>query len=166
MKYVMLATAEQDSLLANLEAMPELLHASFADVTAAGATRPGPDGIFSPVEQAWHLADLEREAFAVRIARLLGEADPRLPDFDGARVARERDYKSKSLAEGLAAFRQARRRNVATLRAIRPDAWTREGTQEGVGAVALCDLPVMMAQHDAAHREEIAAWRASGGAEA
>jgi hypothetical protein len=30
--------------------------------------------------------------------------------------------------------------------------------QEGVGRVSLCDLPAMMAEHDASHRSEIEAW--------
>jgi hypothetical protein len=38
------------------------------------------------------------------------------------------------------------------------DQWSRGGTQEGVGRIALCDLPSMMAEHDASHRAEIAAW--------
>jgi hypothetical protein len=96
--------------------------------------------------------------FGERIRRLLGEEDPFLPDFDGARLARERDYRARSLDEGLAAFRAGREANLALLRSLGPDQWTRAGTQEGVGRVALCDLPSMMAEHDAAHRAEIEAW--------
>jgi hypothetical protein len=126
---------------------------------SADAARPGSDDTFAPVEQSWHLADLEREAFAVRIERLLAEIEPALPDFDGARVARERGYRSRSLAAGIAAFREARLRNVAVLRDVPAEAWTRRGAQEGVGPVSLCDLPTMMAEHDAAHRAEIEAWK-------
>jgi hypothetical protein len=49
------------------------------------------------------------------------------------------------------------------LRAVGPDQWTRAGTQEGVGRVALCDLPHMMAEHDASHRAEIEAWARARG---
>jgi len=35
----------------------------------------------------------------------------------------------------------------------------RRGEQEDVGAIALCDLPAMMAEHDASHRQEIDEWR-------
>jgi hypothetical protein len=110
------------------------------------------------VEQCWHLADLERDGYSVRIRRLLNEAEPALPDFDGTRVARERDYKSLSLADGLAAFRQARAENLAALRGLTALDWERRGTQEGVGRIGLCDIPVMMAEHDSAHRAEIDAW--------
>jgi hypothetical protein len=62
---------------------------------------------------------------------------------------------------GLAAFAAARAANLARLAQLTSEQWERSGTQQGVGTVALCDLPQMMHQHDAAHCEEIAAWRAA-----
>ena len=97
--------------------MPDILDEAFGGLSAAEARIAGTDG-FSPVEQCWHLADLEREGYGVRIRRLLTEDEPALPDFDGERVARERDYKSLSLTEGLAAFRRARAENLAALRGL------------------------------------------------
>lgn len=158
MKYMGLERTQQQELLAELERMPAWLSDAFAGLSPEEAALPGPGGDFAPVAQSWHLADLEREAFGVRIRRLQAEAEPLLPDFDGARVARERRYELKSLAEGIAAFRDARRDNLAALRAIPAEGWTRAGTQQGVGRVSLCDLPSMMAEHDAAHRREIDAW--------
>jgi DinB superfamily len=158
MRYVGLAPLAQDALLDDLHAMPEYLASAFTGLSAADAAVPGPDGALAPVEQCWHLADLEREGYGLRIQRLLGEADPVLADFDGARIARERAYRSRSLAEGLAAFREARRQNLARLRALTAAEWPRTGIQEGVGPIALCDVPAMMAEHDAGHRQEIAAW--------
>jgi hypothetical protein len=150
-----------DRMMTELAAMPHYLETAFGRLPAAHVTRPGPGGAFSPVEHAWHLADLEREGYAVRIERLLTETAPVLPDFDGARIARERDYRSLSLTAGIDAFRAARAANLARLRAIAGEAWHRAGTQEGVGTVALCDLPAMMAEHDAGHRSEIEAWLAA-----
>ena len=147
--------ANREATLGTLEAMSTFLQERFAELSAAEAVAEGPDGTFSPVEHCWHLADLEREGFAVRIHRLLEEEEPSLPDFDGARVARERQYRSRSLAEGLAAFRSARLSNRGRLRSLRADQWSRAGTQEGVGRVTMDDLPRMMAEHDAAHRLEI-----------
>jgi hypothetical protein len=159
MRYLGLATMEQDTLLADLAAMPDYLAAAFAGLSPADAGAAGPDGALAPVEQCWHLADLEREGYGLRIERLLREVDPVLADFDGARIARERAYRSRSLAEGLAAFRQARSQNLARLRALGPADWPRTGSQDGVGPIALCDVPAMMAEHDAGHRQEIEAWR-------
>jgi len=128
-----------DEYLGRLETMPELLRSAGAKLGGTGARLPPPGGGFCLVEQAWHLADLEREGFGTRIARLLVDDDPVLPDFDGARTAVERDYKSKSLEEGIAAFAAARRANVARLRSLAPPAWERSGTQEEVGRVRLAD---------------------------
>ena len=161
MRYLMLAPTDRAALLAELDRMPTFLEAAFAGLSSDEAAAPGPDGTFAPVAQCWHLADLEREGHGTRIRRLLEEAEPDLPDFDGARIARERNYAARSLAAGLAAFRAARGENVIALRALATDAWMRGGTQEGVGPIMLCDVPTMMAEHDAAHRDEIRAWQAA-----
>ncbi len=157
MRYMLLTPESQDTLLADLSTMPEMLAETFGGLSAADALIEGADG-FTPVEQCWHLADLEREGYGVRIRRLLAEDEPVLPDFDGERVARERNYRSLSLSEGLAAFRQARAENIAALRRLSDHEWERRGTQDGVGRVALCDVPAMMAEHDEAHRKEIESW--------
>jgi hypothetical protein len=149
--------ADLAPLLDSLEAMPHELESAAGKMTAEAARTPPADGGFSLVEQAWHLADLEREGYGARIRRLLAEEDPALPDFDGARVAAERNYRARSLAEGIASFRAARSANLALLRSVPPTAWGRAGRQEGVGRVTLRDIPRMMREHDDSHRAEIAA---------
>jgi DinB superfamily len=144
-------------VLRSLEAMPAELSAAAARLDASSWSVAPADGGFSLVEQAWHLADLEREGYGERIRRLLAEDHPVLADFDGARLARERSYRTRSLGDGIAAFAAARAANVALLRTVASDLWDRSGRQEGVGIVALRDIPQMMQEHDAGHREEIAA---------
>ena len=146
-------------IVRSLAAMGPFLRDAFASLTPEEASAPGPGGAFAPVEQVWHLADLEREGFGVRIRRLRDETDPHLPDFDGARVAKDRDYAALSLVDGLRAFEVARAANIATLLSLEPEAWARGGTQEGVGPVALRDLPLLMRDHDRAHRAEIREWQ-------
>jgi hypothetical protein len=150
--------AEIAALLVELAGMPGFLTARFGSLGSERATLAGRGGAFSPVEHGWHLADLEREGYGVRIERLLREDGPVLPDFDGARVAVERQYRKRALAEGIRAFEGARRSNLVTLRALDPAAWSRRGSQEGVGPIRLSDVPRMMAEHDRAHRAEIDAW--------
>jgi hypothetical protein len=145
-------------ILSELEGMAEFLAGMFGDLSTEAARRGGAQGTFSPVEQCWHLADLEVEGFRVRIRRLLDEERPFLPDFDGAAAARERDYCARSLVEGLQAFRAARESNVALLRSVPEEAWSRGGVQEGVGEVSLLDIPRLMHEHDASHKAEIIAW--------
>src|SRR5262245_58810684 len=121
MRYLGLAVMEQNALLAELETMPDYVATAFAALSHAEAAVAGPDGALAPVEQCWHLADLEREGYGLRIERLLREIDPLLADFDGARIARERAYRLRSLSKGLAAFRQARQENLARFRELSAD---------------------------------------------
>jgi hypothetical protein len=167
MRYLKLRREERETLLRSLREMPAWVGGFAAGLSAADEARRPAAGGFAPVEQCWHLADLEREAFAERLRRLREEDRPVLADFDGERAAVERAYLSRTCAEAVAAFAEARRRNLDLLASIRPEEWERAGTQEGAGDVMLCDLPSMMAEHDAAHRREIEAWleeRRPGGA--
>lgn len=163
MQYMKLSAAQREELLASLAGMSEYLRKAFSGLSPEQTRARGADGAFSPVEQLWHLADLEREGFGERIRRLLSEREPHLPDFDGARVAADRNYRSLSLQEGLAAFTAARRENISVLRALDSQTWIRSGTQEGVGKVSLCDMPSFMSQHDSAHRGEIEQWKKCAG---
>jgi hypothetical protein len=148
---------ELEAIVGRLEAMIECVSRAVAAVGPARATERTAGGGFSLVENVWHLADLEREGYAARLTRLRHEPEPALPDFDGDRLAVERDYQSLSLERGLAAFIRARRDNLAALRSIVGDEWDRAGTQDGVGRVRLEDVPRMMLRHDAGHRAEIQA---------
>jgi hypothetical protein len=148
--------AELDAILLALSAMPAFLEQ--AALTLEGRTARGPaGGGFSIVEHAWHLADLEREGFGVRIRRLLTEDDPALPDFDGARLARERNYAGRPLRAGIDAFAAARAANLAVLRSVPAESWGWAGRQEGVGVVTVRDIPRLMREHDDSHRAEIGA---------
>ena len=159
MQYLRLSPAERRDRLEALAAMKGYLEDAFASLSEQELRAPGPGGAFSPVEQVWHLADLEREGFGERIRRLQAEDDPRLPDFEGDRIARERAYRSLPFAEGLRAFAAARAANLEAFRRVAPGLWERGGMQEGVGRVTLCDLPELMHRHDESHRAEIEAWK-------
>jgi len=94
-QYETLTPVDRETLLQELDAMPNHLWERFASLSAGEATLSGPGGGFSPVEQCWHLADLEREGFGVRIGRL-----------------------RRSLVEGIQAFREARAANLALIRSV------------------------------------------------
>jgi DinB superfamily len=146
---------EREIIVARLAGMPSYL----AGMATRLGNHPGtsnPDGEgFSLVEHVWHLADLEEEGYAVRIRRIREEDGPVLADFDGGRLARERQYRLRGIAEGLQAFARARSANLATLRAVSPSEWARRATQEQVGPLILGDIPRMMDEHDASHRQEL-----------
>jgi hypothetical protein len=141
-------------ILETLSRTPALLERVVAQVPdALVRVRSGP---FALVEHAWHLADLEREAFGERIRRILTEENPVLPDFDGERVAREREYLKADPAAALGAFAAARAETLRRLRAIPTGQWDRRGEQESVGVVALADMPRRILDHDFAHLNEVA----------
>jgi DinB family protein len=158
MQYMKLDPDQREEFLTKLADMPVYLREVLSRLSPERTMAPAADGTPSPVEQVWHLADLEREGFGDRIRRLLTENEPTLPDFDGANLAAQRNYRGLRLEDGLAAFAAARRQNLATLRAIEGQAWFLNGTQEGVGKVSLCDIPGFMAQHDGSHKAEIEKW--------
>src|SRR5580700_958822 len=97
MQYMALPVDQRAALMRALEDMPQYLEHELLALQPELIRQPAPDGSFSPVEQVWHLADLEREGFGSRIDRLLSEAEPQLPDFDGAAIAAARRYRSLSL---------------------------------------------------------------------
>src|SRR5262245_35174904 len=113
MLYMKLTPFERQLALQTLGSMETFLEASFGSLSRDERLAPGPGGAFCPLEHVWHLADLEREGFAVRISRLQAEAEPVLADFDGARIAAERNYRSLPFDQGLQAFVAARAANIA-----------------------------------------------------
>ncbi|WP_394827839.1 DinB family protein [Pendulispora albinea] len=146
-------------LEAQLRTLPALLREMAYSITSAQSRLSGPgpapsDG-FSLLEHAWHLADLEREAFAVRIARVLAEDTPELPDFDGDHEAKVRRYRERDLGTAIATFATVRTANLERLAKVAPDAWARTAIQAGVGPITLADLVCRMLDHDRAHAAEL-----------
>lgn len=158
MQYMKLDVVARQELLQALARMPEYLTHAFASLPHEELIKPGPNGLFSPLEQVWHLADLEVEGFGFRIEALRSRLDPLLPDFDGTAVAKARNYRSLPLKQGLERFELGRRENLQRLSTITDEQWSNAGTQEGVGKISLCDMPVFLRQHDMAHMEEIRVW--------
>lgn len=142
-------------LLESLESTPKILGRIAENLSKEEARRRGKSGGFSLVENVWHMADLEREGYGVRIQRIKAEQHPSLPDFEGDRLAAERQYQNRSLAEGVALFNRARSDNLETLWTLSEAEWTRGGSQANVGKVTLRDIPRMMAEHDQSHARDI-----------
>ena len=147
---------ELETLLLTLESTPALLARAAARLCAADVRRRPARGGFSFVENVWHLADLEREGYGVRIQRILAEEGPALFNFDGDRIARERVYQERDVEHGIAAFTRARQQNIEALRRLSGSDWKRCGAQEGVGRVTLDDIPRMMTDHDRSHEADLA----------
>lgn len=110
---------------------------------------------FSVVEQVCHLRDLEREGYSERIKKLLTEQQPTLPDFEGGRIARERDYNRQDFETAFQEFARERAENVRVMKTLSPEQLSRSGELEGVGAITLGKLFLLMREHDQSHRDEL-----------
>ena len=60
MRYMLLGRESQEALLESLSAMPEIVAEALGGLAPDEARITGAYG-FTPVEQCWHLADLERD---------------------------------------------------------------------------------------------------------
>lgn len=110
---------------------------------------------FSVLENICHLRDLEVEGYTIRIDRILQEENPTLLDFDGAKIAAERDYNNEDVSVALSAFKTARSQNVTRLGGLDTSQLNRNAFLEGVGKITLSDLASMMLEHDTGHLQDL-----------
>ncbi len=140
----------------HLEAFPRVLRSALRSFAGDQVRRRSSTGLFAPVEQAWHLADLEVEGYGARIEHLLLNDGPRFSDFDGGAIAEQRRYIKLDLEAGLRRFDSARATNASRLRSASAQQLEHRATQDGVeGYVTLSRIIAMMTQHDASHANEI-----------
>jgi hypothetical protein len=150
-----MTTPELEHLLEYLSETPDVVGQLAGALTEEDRRWRPREAEFSVLENVCHLRDIEREGYAARIRRLLDENEPLLPDIDGSRLARERDYNSHQMETALEDFAGAREGNVAVIRSLTPDQLERAGVLETVGPITLSRLLRMMREHDEAHRKEI-----------
>ena len=140
--------------LERLGAMPAFVEAALHEAGEENyGLRPSADG-FALVEHACHLRDLEREGYLVRVRRMLSENVPALDDFDGRKVASERDYASQDAHAAAQDFTAARRELLAVVGALTSGDLAREATFGG-RRITLAELVGMIDAHDSEHRGEI-----------
>jgi len=114
---------------------------------------PAADGGWGVVEILPHLRDWE-EIYLDRAEKLLREDSPRLPAYDDALWAIERDYRGQDPAETLRQFRELRRQFVDLLTAASADAWQREGEHSAYGKISLHWLADHICDHDQEHMQQ------------
>jgi hypothetical protein len=138
-----------------LEETPESIRQLISEIARPELSWKPSGDEFSALEQVCHLRDLEREGYAARINKLLTENQPSLPDFDGGRIARERDYNSQDFESAFQDFARARAENVRSMKTLSPEQLNRSGVLDGVGAITLKQLFLLMRDHDRSHLEEL-----------
>jgi hypothetical protein len=127
---------------------------------------PEPFALWSPAEGAWsahqalaHLRDTEREAFVVRVQRVLTEDNPDLEDFPGGEwIARWRP--SGPMRDTLAEYLAASRASSTRLATVPAAAWTQTGTHPTFGRLSLLGWVERMHFHLLDHLSQILAVRA------
>ena len=110
---------------------------------------------FSILEHACHLRDLEREGYLIRIKKMLAETNPLLADFEGGKIALERDYNNQNPQTALNDFKSARQEIIEQFKSLTPEQIERTGELEAVGTINLEDLMRLMLEHDKSHLEEL-----------
>ncbi|MGC2033389.1 MAG: DinB family protein [Steroidobacteraceae bacterium] len=106
--------------------------------------------LFSPLEDVWHLHDIEREGYLKRIRRILTEELPVLENLDGDRMAIERRYIELELPAAIDGFAAARAASLALLRELPLQDWVRRAEFEN-RSIDLWILIGMMVEHDRGH---------------
>lgn len=148
--------------VARLGTMPPFLSAALASAAGEDLARQPAPGVFSLVEHACHLRDLEIEGYRVRVERMLCEREPALAPFDGGAIAATRDYPRQDAFAAARELSATRGEVIARIAALTPAELAREGTFDG-RRVCLADVIAMILEHDRGHREEIEALLAGTG---
>jgi hypothetical protein len=81
--------------------------------------------VFSALEQACHLRDIEIDGYQVRLRRTCQETRPLLVSLDGYALAEERRYRAADPAQVLAAFREGRSATIEKIRHVGNDELSR-----------------------------------------
>src|SRR5258708_31868234 len=103
--------------LAALEATPHRVRTLVDGLDDDALSRRPADGLFTLRENVAHLRDIDAEGYERRVALMIEEEHPILPDVDGRRLAEERAYHLQEVEPALEAFETSRARAVARLRA-------------------------------------------------
>jgi hypothetical protein len=142
--------------LASLAAFPGQLEAHYGVIPDQYKNwrPPSWDGIpsepFTPIEQVWHVRDIEIDGYHDRLRRTLQESNPLLASIDGETLAKERSYATRDSAEAFAAFRHARGKTIELVTSLTPQQFARVAVFEG-RAVTLRGLVHNLCSHDQQH---------------
>lgn len=140
--------------IGKLARAPEAIREAFAGMDSEKLRRKPNPSIFSPLEDVWHLRDIESGGYLVRIGRILSENLPVLEDLDGDRMAIERRYNELELAPAIAGFAAARAESLALLKGLPTEAWARQAHFAN-RFIDLRTLIDMMVEHDHGHLSSI-----------
>jgi uncharacterized damage-inducible protein DinB len=137
-----------------LGGMPSFVEGCARSVGPEWLQRPTPK-TFSLIENVCHLRDVDREGYAIRVARIAEEVLPDLTDVDGAALAAARNYQVQDLKRALRQFARERSHALATLRSLSEQDLVRRATWGTFGVVTLAEVLQHWIAHDDEHRMEL-----------
>lgn len=115
-------------------------------------------GKWSIAEVLQHLADCEI-VYGFRTRLILAEEKPRLTPFDQELWAQNLSYAEHDPRLALQVFSCVRRRNVATMRRMKPADWDRTGDHLEYGLISYRQVIYHLTDHDEGHLAQIARLR-------
>ncbi len=119
------------------------------------ARKPGV-GKLSLLEHVWHMLDMEREVFGVRMRRVLAEDDPNLEPLDvEEHTVRDEELEGHSLGDVIARWEVERLANLHLVEGTGPEQWRRPLRHPQIGRAKFVDLVSRWARHDAEHLRQI-----------
>jgi carbonic anhydrase/acetyltransferase-like protein (isoleucine patch superfamily) len=125
------------------------------DAETVWRRRPEP-GRWSALEVLCHLRDADRDVFQQRLVPMLAARTAEIPDVAMAGWDTARAYNEQSPAAVLGEWVEARRALLAKLAPLGRADWTRVGVHAVRGPYLLGDLVRTWADHDLAHRRQMA----------
>jgi hypothetical protein len=142
------------ALIGRYKEGPEIVREALAGIPAQELDyRPAP-GEWSPRMVAHHLADSEMTS-AIRLRRLLAEAQPVLEGYDEVEFSRHLFY-DRPVEASLTVLEAVRRSTAEILERLREDQWERWGTHSESGHYTVETWLEIYAAHAHDHAAQIA----------
>ena len=148
-------TLTSGELLSGYRATPRTLQAFTRALSDDALHWRRDDADWSIIEVIAHLADAEDNSHE-RVKTMLSEDNPHFMDYDEKAWARDRGYRTKTLAEVLTRFCDQRAAHIRTLAALDDGSWRKTGDHNTMGALTVNSITASMLAHDMLHLGQIA----------
>lgn len=145
----------QKDLLEALASTPTVLETLLRQVQGGPETLESKDEGWSVIEILCHLRDAEQRALE-RVRKMRTEQEPFIAAYDPEQLAEERAYKSASLQQALADFKDFRQQHLAELARLNLSDWERTGHHEELGEITISGHTLHMVSHDLSHAAQLA----------
>lgn len=146
---------DASSIISRFGLLMPAVDALVAGISEDDARWRPPSGAWSIVEIVAHLADEEVADFSVRLRATLEDPSQPWPPIDPEGWARNRDYRSRSLAAEVERLRAARAGNQGWLATVQGADWSVAHTHPRLGVMRAGDMLAAWAAHDLLHIRQL-----------